>query len=397
MKKNFLLIILAVSLLTRGVFLFFPGFQADVNCFIYWANWINNDGFFNLYGPNFFNHVDYPPLIPLIIAWWFKLFSYVRFDSYYLFKSLVFCTDVFVVVYLYLNVQREKLRGFLAAAVILSIPIAINGSLWGQVDNIAFVFAILSFYFLTKKRNYLSLFVLALGILAKPHLMFFGPVYAIYFFKQKKQKTFLPIVVVVLLVLSIFLLFHHYSGANLLDSFTKVVGRYKSTSLNAYNFWWIIYGRDTWFVEDTLKIGFLTYRNISILVFVATIIPVLYKAIKEKIISQKIFLYNSLVYMLFFMILTEMHERYLFLSFAFLTVYVIFNKTYRFLYYAVSVTFGLNLILVLFEVYPQAGIALTQSLIKPSSLVISIFNVLILIIFYIKVMRERSENAKSNT
>lgn len=396
MKKNFLLLILALALIVRAVFLFMPGFRADINSFVYWANWINNDGFFNLYGPNFFEHIDCPPLIPLVIAWWFKAFSFIRFDSGYLFKSLVFCVDVFVTAYLYLKVKEQKLAGLLAALVILSLPIAINSSLWGQVDNIAFVFAIFSIYFLTQKRNYLSLIILALGILAKPHLMFLGPIYAIYFFKQKKQKIIWPIIVTVSIVIAIFALFHIFSGASLMDSFTKVVGRYTNVSLNGYNFWWIIYGRNSWFVEDTRTLGSLTYRNISILIFVASIIPVIYKTIKEKALSNKIFLYNSLVYMLFFMILTEMHERYLFLSFAFLTMYVIFDRSYRFIYYAMSLTFGLNLAFVLFEVYPQAGIALTQPLIKPASLAISVLNVLILIVFYIKVMRGKAQNVAKN-
>jgi len=214
------------------------------------------------------------------------------------------------------------------------------------------------------------------------------PVYFLFFIKQGFKKIYLPTLCSLGFVALLILLFNYFSGGNLLDSFTKVVGRYTMLSLNAFNVWWIIYGAESWNIADTQKFGFLTYRQVSEIIFIILFIPIAIRIVKEKVISDKIFLYSALTYLMFFMFLTEMHERYLYLAVAFLTIFVLVDKKYKNIYYLLSATFIVNLILVLQNAFPQFGLDLSWETFSITGVIVGAINLILTGIIYAKVVRE---------
>ncbi|PIT97079.1 hypothetical protein COT77_03385 [Candidatus Berkelbacteria bacterium CG10_big_fil_rev_8_21_14_0_10_41_12] len=387
MKKiYYLYIALALAIFIRLFFLFFPGHVMDINTFVHWGEIIYQKGFFSLYGVNFFQNVDYPPLVPYIVSQWIKIMPFA--DHAFLFKFFVLVIDLAIVWMIFRKSLANNVSLVLASVAIISLPLAIDGSLWGQVDNLAFLLLIISFGFLIEKKNYLSLLFLIVAILAKPHAMIAVPVYFLFFIKQGFKKIYLPTLCSLGFVALLILLFNYFSGGNLLDSFTKVVGRYTMLSLNAFNVWWIIYGAESWNIADTQKFGFLTYRQVSEIIFIILFIPIAIRIVKEKVISDKIFLYSALTYLMFFMFLTEMHERYLYLAVAFLTIFVLVDKKYKNIYYLLSATFIVNLILVLQNAFPQFGLDLSWETFSITGVIVGAINLILTGIIYAKVVRE---------
>lgn len=154
---------------------------------------------------------------------------------------LTFC---FALVFFFLlkELTDEKHLPFLGAWITFLLPVQLrNSALWGQCDNFWTTAIIWALYFLRKKKDGWSWFLIGFGISVKIHRVFILPLF-VYFWL--KRKTSLWKVVFALLGFFITCLPALFCGASLKDVFGfrgAQVGTYPQLTLGCANRWHFLY------------------------------------------------------------------------------------------------------------------------------------------------------------
>lgn len=220
-----------------------------------------------------------------------------------------------------------------------------NSAVWGQTDALINFLALLSFYFLFKKKLIWSVLVLGLSFYTKVSLTIFLPVFAIVALKQKhKVADYVKSIVLLGLVLGIATL-PFSSGepfswlVNLYQ--TKILGQQlQIITANAFNLWAAIAGIHE--LPQSLPFLGLTYQYWGYILFGLAYLPLLHlvwknQDIKTVVIALALTAFSS------WLLLTNMHERYLYPLFPYLTILVGFNLVSIYPYILISLLNLLNL------------------------------------------------------
>lgn len=233
----------------------------------------------------------------------------------------------------------------LAAALFLFNPVIwYNSAVWGQYDAVINFLVLFSFYHLLKKRLTLAFILFALSLYIKLSLAIFLPIFAIVAIFQK--YSFLQYVKSC--VLSIFLIGIITIPFSNSEPFTWLYYLYKDKVLtqqlhvitaNAFNFWGALTGLEE--VPNTGKFAGLTIGTWGGILFALTYIPILFMVYKKHdmktvIIALALTAFSS------FMLLTNMHERYLYPLFAPFTILAVVNRQIL-LYVIISLISFLNM------------------------------------------------------
>lgn len=254
------------------------------------------------------------------------------------------------------DIKKEKL-GILGATIFLLNPVIwYNSSLWGQTDAVVNFFALLAFFLLLKRKLLLATVSLVLSFYIKASLLIFIPIFLIVAIRQKYKivevvkATSLPLVIVGILTLP-------FSGANpfgwLWEIYAKKVfaEQLQLITANAFNIWAFVAGIHA--KPQTLLLGPLSYKLWGTLLFGTSLIPALYLVWKKQDLKS-VFWSLSAISFSSFMLLTNMHERYLYPFFPVFTIVAALNKRFLTLYWSVS---GISLLnLYNFWWYPRINV-----------------------------------------
>lgn len=243
------------------------------------------------------------------------------------------------------DIKKEKL-GILGATVFLLNPVIwYNSALWGQTDSVVNFFALLAFFLLLKRKLLLATLSLIFSFYIKASLLIFVPIFVIVAVRQKYKvaevvkAVSLPLVIIGFLTLP-------FSGANpfgwLWDIYAKKVfaEQLQIITANAFNIWAFVAGIHA--KSQTLLLGSLSYKLWGRLLFGASLIPTLYLVWRKQDLKS-VFWSLSAISFSSFMLLTNMHERYLYPFFPVFTVVAVLDKRLLSLYWAVSGISLLNL------------------------------------------------------
>jgi Gpi18-like mannosyltransferase len=206
-----------------------------------------------------------------------------------------------------------------------------------------------AFYLLIQKKLYLAAILFVISLYVKASLLIFVPIFLIIALRQKyliKQYVFsiiLSLVVVVLLTLPFshgnpfVWLYYLYKDKVFFDQLHVVTA-------NAFDFWGIIFGVKDSAVEISDSVSFLgfAYKYWSYILYAIFYIPTLWLVYKKQNIKSIIW---SLAIAAFssFMFLTNMHERYLYPLFPYLTILLVTQSKLIWNYIIVSIINLLNL------------------------------------------------------
>ena len=238
---------------------------------------------------------------------------------------------------------KEKL-GMLGAVVFLVNPVVwYNSSVWGQTDSIVNFFALLSFALLLERKLIWAVLAMTLSIYIKASLLIFLPIFVIIAIGQKYSiYRFIGALVISLSV--IILLPLPFSKANPLvwlyylyrdKVFTQQL---QVITANAFNFWAALIGIHE--RPHTLFLGSFTYQFWGSALFALAYLPTLYLVYKKQD-YKTVFWSLSIAAFSSFMLLTNMHERYLYPLFPVFTLVSATTPTLWSIYWLVS---GINLI-----------------------------------------------------
>ena len=278
-----------------------------------------------------------------------------------------------------LVLKKNKKAATLGALLFLFNPVIIyNSAVWGQTDSLINFFALLSLFFILRKKPVFSALSFALCLYIKISLLIFLPVLAILFIRQKfTSKQIMLSVAIPMLVIAAFTL--PFSAGKepvgwLVNLYTHRVltNQLQIITANAFNLWAAVAGINE--QPHTLMLGPLTYQAWGILLFLVAFVPTLYKLWKNPKIETSLWVL-ALTAFSSWMLLTNMHERYLYPLFPYFTILVALNRKLLPLYIGVS---GINL-LNLYNFWWQPEITPIKNIMsagdRVSARILALFNV----------------------
>lgn len=240
--------------------------------------------------------------------------------------------------------RRRPNLGFLGATIFLANPVVwYNSSVWGQTDAVVNFLALLAFVLLLEKRLMLAVGALLFSLYTKAPLLIFLPIFALIALKQKyEKKEIAKAVVLPLLLIGLFTLpfsqGEPYSWLFTLYKDKVFTQQLQVITANAFNLWVGLTGIHE--QPHTLLLGPLTYQMWGFVLYVASYIPALFLVYKKRDF-ESLFWSLSIVSISSFMLLTNMHERYLYHFFPVFTIVAVVNRRLLAFYWIVS---GISLV-----------------------------------------------------
>ncbi|MER2598651.1 MAG: glycosyltransferase 87 family protein [Caldilineales bacterium] len=333
---------------------------------------------FYLYGEPL---VNYPPLFVVLLVGLSKLYAHfvpnleISALQYVLIKLPSVVADLVTGMVIYLAVAEiERSRGqigsrlpVLGAALWLLNPSVIYvSSVWGQFEAIQALWMLAALLAAIKGRWGWSGLFMGLAMLTKTQAITIGPLLALLAL-WSGWRALLRWGGMAAATMAAGLLPLWLGGARqpVLDLYLDAVGYYPAMSMNAYNPWFIAHIRSRellghWVEDSTALLGPLTIRHVGMLLVIAYTLLVLWALHRRGAQSISlpsagaaalrqlgVFLAGGLLIFGFFMLATEMHERYLVPALAPLAVVAVLKRPARLPFALLSLTLFLNLIHVL--------------------------------------------------
>jgi Gpi18-like mannosyltransferase len=370
------------------IFLFYffislPYYSGDVKNHVVWAGSILSDGTVGFFDRTFpgFAYQNYPSLAMYFFAGSLGLYDLVN-GSILNLNNLSFFPSSLVPFFAWENIRVSflKLPGFLpvlgisaviyffacsylkdklSKKILLMALFAFNpaviylGAVWGQIDLLPLMFILWAYYFVLKKKLFLSVLFSSFALLSKQTIIIFWLIYLILLYKQMDIKS------VVKALIGNFLIFQL---SYLPFGLTFLIGPlelYKTnytlvdstTSINALNFWALFFGPEG--ADDRVKLFGISYQYLGYIIFGIFFISFLVRFIKSKITLKNFLMFLFMVTITYYLFLTRMHERYIIPAVVFASLFLMFNKKYWFNYIFITVLAFLNIYRGLYQ--PSIG------------------------------------------
>ena len=274
---------------------------------------------------------NYPPLFMyvLMVFGWIQAKTNCVVDVITL-VHLFSCTFDVITAWLITRLvipTHGKSWGIIAAASWLFSPYIIYESgLWAQNDILVSFWAILTLWLLQTKRTTWATIAVILGLLTKPQFVVVVPFFIVWVLVRKEWsfRQWITGILASILTLSVVLLplaKNKALGIMFHEAYQASAGYYPYYSLNAYNVWWLQVPdpRDWLHSFDYTKVlGSLSAFQVGLIAFgavYALLIALLVKRAKKTSLLDLAWI-ASLGVFAFFLLSTQMHERYNYQFFA---------------------------------------------------------------------------------
>lgn len=238
---------------------------------------------------------------------------------------------------------KEKIGIFGAAAFLVNPASWYNSTIWGQTDSVVNFFALFAFALLLKKKLLWAIAALLGSFYIKASLLLFLPIFVVVLLRQRYTARKLlvamgvPFLVIGLLTLP-FSQTEPYTWLYNLYKDKVFTQQLQVITANAFNVWATLTGVHE--RPHELLLGPFSYKVWGWLFFGLAALPAVYLVFKKQ---DKTSVFWSLTIVSFsaFMLLTNMHERYLYPLFPVFTILAADNRKLLPLYVAIS---GIHLV-----------------------------------------------------
>lgn len=317
------------------------------------------------------------------------LIFFFRFPSMIADLILGFCIYIMVK-----TKASEKIALIASALFLLGPPIIYNSTIWGQIDSINNLFFYLSLMFLVKKRAFFSALFFALSLFVKLSFLPLIPLYLILglsgiFFKRTSFIISIVITSIIILILCLPFSTDPFWIFSVIEK--SAYGMNQDISVNAYNFWWLIFNPALKVSPPPITSTFLglSLNYWAYLIFTMFYLPIILVSAKlikiKKLSTEKLFLLTAMIAFVSFLFLPKMHERYLYPALPLLITWVGFKNKYWIITAILSFIHFLNLYivwnpsLILFRDIEEA--ILSQN----TKWILSLMTIVIFVFYYLKI------------
>jgi|GEM_PF-495394 len=302
------------------------------------------------------------------------------------------------------NEKKKRKLALIGSLIFLFNPVVwYNSAVWGQYDAVINFFALLAFYLLEKRKLNWALFLFAISIYTKASLLIFAPIFLTIVIRQKYEiKEYLKALLITGLVIGgITLPFSQGEPFSwLLKLFREkvFVDQLHSISANAFNLWGAVNGihaAPQLFPETTPLLG-LTYQYWSYILFTIFYLPALILVYKRQDLKSVIWSL-AIAGLSSFMLLTNMHERYLYPLFPYFSILVVLIPELYANYMAISLVSLLNLYNFWFIPLIPTLVSFMTAKDNLAARILSGINFLLFIFFYMRFVRYNFINGGDET
>ncbi len=392
-----LLFIVFITIFTRLMLISLPSYRIDMNTWQAWTIRLVGVSPLNFYSPDYF--ADYFPgylYMLWILGDTFNLIlpqtsiASLEFETYLkLFTNLF---DILTALIIYKIISRHNKKWTIIAVILYLVNPALtfNSSVMGQVDGILTFSLVYSTYYLLELKKPFEWGILSgLAFLVKPQGMAILPISLIYLIKNFSKKYLLSILVIpILMVILSIPFFVNDPILGLFHLLQKSADTYPYTSMFSYNFWSFA---GFWVPDSKAFLG-ISYQHWGLILFSLVLLIIIIPLIRNKSRNQNTIYYLAIALssMAFFMLLTRMHQRYLFPFFAFLLIFASIKKSLKLIgvYLILSLIHLINLWYVYYYynyIYPNP-IFLPSPFFKFLELYYNLFTVINIIGFAILIL-----------
>jgi len=326
----------------------FEGYSTDIACFKGWAVAVYENGLPGFYTSGIF--CDYPPGYMYVLYGLGFLRNLFSIDvNSALFTLIVKLPSIIAEVVLALVVCRVAAKemgrsfGLLCGAFVLFNPaMFFNSSVWGQIDAVFILFAVLCFYYLRKENYWLGALFFALALLIKPQAIMLAPVvglayiYAL-FKKGERDRAALRMIggaaiVAVVFAAGVIPFTGTQSPDWVLHKYFGVIEEYQYASVNAFNLYGLVGAN--WVKADEIFL-FMPYQYWG-LVFIGLICAAVAVMQWRSRAQRATFDIAGFLIISVYMLVHAMHERYMLPACAFLLMAYVFTRDMTTLTFAVA-------------------------------------------------------------
>lgn len=334
----------------------YTGYETDMNTFKAWAGLADSMGLNNIYYSDIF--LDYPPGYLYILWFLEKLRQLIGLETggsgfTLLIKLPSIVADLICGWLLYSFVQKrtDAAKGMMAAALYLFCPaVLINSTIWGQADSFCVLLLLIAMLFLVREKvgwKAAAGAMYGVGIMMKPQMLLFAPVFLFFVLKKKDWKGLL--LGLVSAFAAIFLLAlpctQNFDFTWLFQQYADTMGFYNYFTINAYNLYCLL-GLN-WYSMESLPLWVSPVLTAVSALLAVALSAVLYWKSKR---PEAIFAVPVVIISTIYLFAPKMHERYLFPALFFLLLCAAFAKELRLYlsFFCLSAVHFLNVSYVLY-------------------------------------------------
>lgn len=326
-----------------------------------WINWLSLLRKYGLFETiRRFGTVNYPPVTVVTLFIYQKFVSVHGHDIFNLHQSFltklpILLLDFVTLLLLFIAFyKRPSWRYLLVLFLVLFNPVTlIIGPLWGQWD-IALVAPMVASLVLIWDRPAWSGAFYALALLVKQQAIIFIPVlFIVVVHRLAKERAWRPVVralVGLAWPLAITFVILGMKGAlwpMIKHTYLNSVGLFTWVTMHAFNIWYGVIGVNPQTNDQSIWFAGLSYRHVSIFALGIITLAVLWLHFRSRTHDTAIILTSALVISFaFFMVPTEMHERYLLPAVIVACMLVYYSWKWLPVAIGISITTSLNLLAV---------------------------------------------------
>jgi Gpi18-like mannosyltransferase len=246
----------------------------------------------------------------------------------------------------------EPRRALLAAALYdLNPAVVYDSSLWGQNDSITTVTTLAAVWFLLAERRVAAWVLLAFAILNKPPVIVLAPIFALAVLavpesRRRRALAQTGIGALAALACCYLLALPFYTDRSITAVYSRLIAWYEIgsslypfTSANGFNVYAL---SGNFFDSDATRVLFAPLKywaDAGFIALAAAIYARFARLREQRALVEACFL----VMLAFFLVLTEMHERYLVYALAFAPALAPLDRRYLWATAALTLTLWLNL------------------------------------------------------
>jgi Gpi18-like mannosyltransferase len=406
-----------LALILRLVAMPFAGNTGDIESFDRWTVTIAKNGLFSFYDADFHQgdwDRTYPPFSTLA----FGMVALVRnrfpanFDPFMnhtlvlLFKLVPVFSELALIVVTLLWLRPDRIWHY-AIPILLAISpgLIATTAWWGQYDAVYTLFLVLSLIALNRDQVIAAWLMFGVVLLFKQPAIVFVPLIAILSFRRYGlRKTIRGAAFMAILCVIAFAPFAIVDGVRQsISSYLEIGGPGPSANLtdNAFNVWHLVasihkgaairFG-DVGYSDTQSVVGTLTFSQVGaglMLCFVAMLMFIVWKHAQER----KEFVWGAALYLGYFLLPTQVHERYLYSAAVMILLAISQDKRVLWLALGILFTFSYNILQVILS-YLQPSFNLWPDVLSMSA---AVLNCLFLIMLFLFIIRQQDKQFTYST
>lgn len=400
-----LLPIFTIALLVRWHYAPDPGYVGDLDHFARWVRVIDANGVLHFYDADLrFGVWDrtYPPLstlpfeaIRLIYGGAPQSRAALQDPVYVtLLKLMPMLAELGLIVAVYVwLIERPVLRTVIPSLLAIFPGLIATTAWWGQYDAPFVLFVVLSLMAINRDKPLAAWLLFAVAVMLKQPAVVIGPLLLVLTYRRYGWRSALVgLAASGTLCAVIVAPFFLNSGLDALSPYLKSSDAFPFLTNNAFNFWYAIASihkgsllQFRQYPDASSVLGAFTFKEAGLFMFVVLVLLVMV-VMWRRADEKKEFVWAAAMFMGFFMLPTQVHERYIYPAAVLLLIAVAQDSRLWIIAAGVAVTFTYNILAILVPNHYRSGTYGAEWLAFPTA----IANIVLLVsILWIAVVERR--------